>query len=96
MKKDKLRNVTRTEWTPEQEDKILADGISEEALMILKSTFYDQPAFRPSDPQPHTTVYRAGQRDVVGFIMEAIDRINFPQKEEDVPKPKRTKKGAKA
>lgn len=77
------RNVTQTNLSPDQEDKIMWAVFStpqgKQALDILKENFYDRPSYvKTEGPQPHQTIYREGQRDVVGWIMLAIDRINFP------------------
>ena len=44
------------------------------ALQILERDFYDRPSYVRSEPQPYHTFYREGQRDVVGFIKETIER----------------------
>lgn len=48
------------------------------ALEILDKYFYDRPSYNPSEPQPYHTFFREGQRDVVGFIREAIEAARNP------------------
>jgi len=68
--------------TTEEEDRILYDCFSTEqgrkALTLLRELFYDRPSYLPDHPHPHHTVYKEGQRDVIGFIMIVMDKINFP------------------
>ena len=40
------------------------------ALEILRRQFHDRSVYQPGDP--YQTCYKAGQQDVVGFILEAI------------------------
>ena len=46
--------------------------IGEDALKILKKLFYDRISFKRGEPD--YTAFREGQRDVCGFIIEAIER----------------------
>lgn len=45
----------------------------EVGLLILKRLFYDRPSYVQGDP--YHTAFREGQRDVVGYIIEAIERV---------------------
>lgn len=60
------------------------DGpLGEQALNILRQYFYDRPMYTPKEPnQPYQTIYKNGQRDVVGWIMSAIDAYHHPEDEE--------------
>ncbi len=62
----------------EEEDKCLARIFTshegKKVLKILESYFYDRPSYNRVEPQPYHTFYREGQRDVVGFIKEALER----------------------
>lgn len=45
-----------------------------EVLKNLERDFYDRPSYIRHEPQPYHTFYREGQRDVVGFIKETIEK----------------------
>ena len=76
--------MAEKELSQEQEDKILYDAFNKgsgiAALKILSMYFYEMPSYRPTEPQPYHTFFREGQRDVVGFIKEAIRRCQKEMK----------------
>lgn len=45
-----------------------SDGIK--AMAILEELFYDRPSYHQGDP--YHTAFREGQRDVVGYIKQAL------------------------
>ena len=48
---------------------------TKKALQHLREKFYDTQCFKPGEPQPFSTFYHEGQRDVVGYILECIARV---------------------
>lgn len=87
----KPRNIPQLEDDKDsvaKENAIIAQTFSgptgERALEILRAYFYDRPMYTPKeDNQPFQTIYKNGQRDVVGWIMNAIDNHNYPVKDEE-------------
>lgn len=71
-RQDKLNNLRKE---AEKEDHILAECFKgsngEKTLDILKELFYDRPSYVQGDA--YHTAFREGQRDVVGYIVQAID-----------------------
>ena len=53
------------------------------ALVHLRELFFDTPFWRQDEEQPYSAFYHGGQRDVVGYILECIKRVN-QQKHKEV------------
>lgn len=51
-------------------------------LKDLAETFSNVPLFDPAKPDPYTTVYRNGRRDLVMFIIEMMEQGAEVMKEE--------------
>ena len=64
--------------SPEQEDRLVNSVFSSSAgvkvLDILTREFYARPSYNASEQQPFATFFREGERNVVGFIKEVIER----------------------
>lgn len=67
-----------------QEDKAIYLAFSspngKKALQIMEERYYKRPSYDPNLPQPYHTFFREGQRQVVGFIHECIERIRKEEK----------------
>jgi len=71
LKLDKLQKEA------EAEDRIIFDAVNtrqgKDLMKLFRRLFYDRPSY--VDGNPHKTSFREGQRDVVGMMIEAQNRI---------------------
>lgn len=73
QQKDKLKDIRDRQ---NQDEFAISEAFKgahgEKALKILEELFYERPSYTRGEP--NHTAFREGQRDVVGYIKEAIAR----------------------
>jgi hypothetical protein len=82
--------VVQIQEPSQDEDIVIRDTFSTSSgqvvLEILKRDYYNRPDYNSKEPQPFHTFFRSGQRDVVGFIIEAVERGDALRNEVKVKK----------